>query len=116
MKRSALNFSFGYNRFAQSGSGFAYVLYDPTNPPPDYLYINDNGVAVIGLSSAQVGQQYQTSIGTTYAITKNLAGGLTYSFIANDLNQSYSIQSGTGTAMFGGYQTHNVILSLAYQF
>jgi hypothetical protein len=116
MKRSALNFGFGFNRFAQSGAGFAYVLYDPTSPPPDYLYINENGVAVVPLSSAQVGQQYLTSVGTTYTIAKNLMAGLSYMFTVNDVNQTFSIQSGAGSAAFGGYQAHNVILSLAYQF
>jgi opacity protein-like surface antigen len=116
MKRSALNLNFGFNRFAQSGTGFAYVLYDPASPPPNYLYISDNGIAVVPLSSAQVGQQYLASVGTTYAITKNLTAGLTYTFIANDLNQTFSILSGTGTTAFGGYQTHNVVLSLGYQF
>lgn len=116
MKRSALNFNFGFNRFAQSAAGFAYVLYDPASPPANYLYINSNGVAVVPLSSAQVGQQYLASIGTTYAITKNLSGGLTYSFIENDLNQNFSVSSGAGAVIFGGYQTHTVILSLGYQF
>jgi hypothetical protein len=47
---------------------------------------------------------------------KNLVGGLSYSFIANDLNQDFSVQSGAGSASFAGYQSQNVILSLAYQF
>jgi hypothetical protein len=116
MQRSALNFGFGFNRFAQSGAGFAYVPYDPASPPPVYLYINENGVAVVPLTSAQVGQQYTATISTTYNIMKNLVGGLSYSFIANDLNQDFSVQSGAGSASFAGYQSQNVILSLAYQF
>lgn len=116
MKRSALNFNFGFNRFAQSSNGFAYVIYDPASPPPNYLYIDDKGIAVVPLSSAQVGQQYSASIGTSYEIMKNLRGGITYGFIKNDLNNSFSIQSGTGFVSFGGYQTHNVLVSLAYQF
>jgi hypothetical protein len=42
--------------------------------------------------------------------------GLSYMFTVNDVNQTFSIQSGAGSAAFGGYQAHNVILSLAYQF
>jgi len=116
MKRSALNFNFGFNHFTQSGTGFAYVLYDPASPPPNYLYINENGVAVVPLSSAQVGQQYTASVGTSYAITKNLMAGLNYTYIANDLSRKYSILSGAGTATFGGYQNQIVVLSLGYQF
>lgn len=116
MKRSALNFNFGFNRFAQSANGFAYVIYDPASPPPNYLYINDNGIAVVPLSSAQVGQQYTASIGTTYELMRNLGAGITYTFIANDLNRNFSVQSGSGASSFGGYQTHNIFLSLAYQF
>jgi len=63
-----------------------------------------------------VGQQYLTSVGTTYTIAKNLMAGLSYMFTVNDVNQTFSIQSGAGSAAFGGYQAHNVILSLAYQF
>jgi hypothetical protein len=116
MKRSALNFSFGFNHFTQSGTGFAYVLFDPASPPPNYLYVNENGVAVVPLSSAQVGQQYTASVGTSYEIAKNLKAGLTYTYITTDLNQKYSILSGAGTATFGGYQNQLVVLSLAYQF
>ena len=116
IKNSAIGLGFGFNRFAQSGAGFAYVPYDPASPPPIYLYINDNGIAVVPLSSAQVGQQYTASISTTYNITKKLIGGLSYSFVANILDQDFSVQSGAGMASFAGYQANNVILSLAYQF
>ena len=116
LKNSAVSFNFGFNRFSQSGAGFAYVPYDPASPPPAYLYVTQNGTAVVPLSSAQVGQQYNASISTTYNITKNLVGGLTYGYIANVLNEDYAIQSGVGTLRFSGYQAHNVVLSLAYQF
>lgn len=115
-KQTALGFGFGFNRFAQSAAGFAYVPYDPASPPPNYLYINQNGVAVVPLSSAQVGQQYTATISGTYNITKNLVAGLGYSFIENDLDSNFTILSGVGNARFAGYQTHNVLLSLAYQF
>lgn len=115
-KRAALGFGFGFNRFAQSAAGFAYVAYDPASPPPNYLYINENGVAVVPLPAAQVGQQYTATISTTYNITKNLVGGLGYTFIENELNSRFSVLSGTGSSIFAGYQVHNVLLSLAYQF
>lgn len=112
----SISLGLGFNRFAQSNAGFAYVLYDPASPPPNYLYINENGVAVVPLSSAQIGQQYNATLSTTYPITKKLVAGVSYSYIENHLNQNFSIQSGTGSLSFAGYQAQTVILTLAYKF
>ena len=116
INQASISLGLGFNRFAQSNAGFAYVLYDPASPPPNYLYINENGVAVVPLSSAQVGQQYTATLSTLYPLTKKLTAGVSYGYIENHLNQGFSIQSGTGSLNFGGYQTHTVILSLAYNF
>jgi len=113
---ASIRLGIGFNRFAQSNAGFAYVPYDPASPPPNYLYINENGVAVVPLTSAQKGQQYTATLSTSYPITQTLIAGVSYAYIENHLNQDFSIQSGTGSLNFGGYQTHAVILSLAYKF
>lgn len=114
--QASISLGLGFNRFAQSNAGFAYVVYDPASPPPNYLYINENGVAVVPLSSAQVGQQYTATLSTEYPITKKLSAGVAYSYIENHLNQDFSIQSGTGLVNFSGYQSHAVVVTLAYKF
>jgi hypothetical protein len=113
---ASLNTSLRFLEFEQSGPGFAYVPFNPTNPPPNYIYITDDGIAVVPLNSGQQGQQYVFNIGTGFDLTDHLSIGINYSLAYKHLNQQFAVNTGTGVVPFGDYITQFVLLSLSYKF
>lgn len=111
-----LTTNFRFSEFEQSGAGFAYLPFDPANPPTDYLYITDDGIVVVPLNSGQQGQQYVLGLGTGFDLTQKLSLGVNYGLAVKSLSNQLTVNTGQGGVPYGDYITQSIVLSLAYKF